>query len=279
MAAQENLAVMPLRKTPSADLQGQLDELDDQIQDLLIQRARLAAAVTPAQQSRTLRRLAARHQGKLPLAAMVNIWRELMSVAASPKRIVHVYAADRAGVFRDMARGLFGSVVPMESHLSATAIVNECSADADAFGVVPPPESDEQARAWWSQLAPAGQQGPRVVAALPLAGDGKIEAYVVGTLDLEPTGDDTSLIRLEAEESVSLSRLQSLLKQAGLDARLAAVSRDSSGARQHLLEVRGFVTADDPRIGVLLENAGGAVLRIASVGGYANPLVSAGARS
>jgi chorismate mutase len=265
---------MPPRKSLPADLPAQLDELDDKIQDLLIKRAQLASSVTPAQQSRTLRRLAARHEGKLPLASVVNIWREMMSAAGSPKRVVHVYAADRAGIFRDMARGLFGSIVPMQSHLSASAIVNECSNDAEAFGIVPPPESDENARAWWSQLAPAGQQGPRIVAVLPLVGDGKTEAYVIGTLDLEPTDDDTSVIRLEADESVSLSRLQSLLKQAGLDARLVAVSRDSAGARQHLMEISGFVTADDPRIGVLLESAGGAVLRIASVGGYANPLVA-----
>ena len=122
-----------------------------------------------------------------------------------PNGSSHVYAADRAGIFRDMARGLFGSVVPMQSHLSALAMsCIECSNDTEAFGVVPPPESDENARAWWSQLAPAGQQGPRIVAVLPLVG-GKIEAYVVGTLDLEPTGEDTTLIRLEAE-SPSVSR-------------------------------------------------------------------------
>jgi len=273
MAAQENLAVMPPRKTPPADLQIQLDELDDKIQDLLIKRSQLAVAVTPAQQSRTLRRLAGRHQGKLPLGAVVHIWRELMAVAASPKRIVHVYAADRAGVFQDMARGLFGSAAPIESHLSAASIVNECSNDAEAFGVVPPPESDETSRPWWSQLAPVGTPGPRIVAVLPLVSDGKIEAYVIGSLDLESSGDDTTVLRVEAEESMSLSRLQTLLKQAGFEARPVAVGR-AAGKRQHLMEVLGYIASDDARIGTLLENAGGAV-RIEFVGGYANPLVSA----
>ncbi|MEJ1967602.1 MAG: hypothetical protein WDN03_03040 [Rhizomicrobium sp.] len=263
---------MPPRPTSPTDLAAKLDALDDKIHDLVIRRAQLATAVTPAQQSRTLRRLAARHQGRLSLIALVHIWREMMAAAANPKRVVHVYAADRAGIFRDLARGLFGSVVPMQSHLSASAIVNECSADAEAFGVVPPPESDENARAWWSQLTPAGQTGPRIVATLPLAGDGRAEAYVIGTLDPEPSGDDTTLIRVEADETVSTSRLQSLLKQCGFDSRLLAVSRDASGARQHLLEMSGFVPTDDARIGVLLEQAGGAVLRVACVGTYANPL-------
>lgn len=267
---------MPSRKPSPAEIPGQIDALDDKIQELLIKRAALATSVTPAQQSQTLRRLAARHKGNLSLAALVSIWREMMSVASSPKRVVHVYAADRAGTFRDMARGLFGSVVPMESHLSATTIVTECSNDAEAFGIVPPPESDENSRPWWSHLSSAGTPGPRIVAVLPLVGD-KIDAYVIGSLELEPSGDDTTVFRVEADEQVSLSRLQSLLKQAGLDARLVAVGR-AAGARQHLMEVPGFVAADDPRIGTLLENAGDAVLRFSIVGSYANPLVSGAAK-
>lgn len=263
---------MPPRKTTQADIPAQIDALDDKIQDLLIKRAALASSVTPAQQSQTLRRLAARHKGELPLASLVSIWREMMSVAASAKRVVHVYAADRAGTFRDEARGLFGAVVPMESHLSASAIVNECSANADAFGIVPPPESDENSRPWWSHLAQAGTPGPRIVAVLPLVGD-KIDAYVIGSLELEASGDDTTVIRVEADEQVSPSRLQSLLKQAGLDARPVAVGR-AAGARQHLMELTGFIATDDPRLGTLLENAGGAV-RVAIVGSYANPLAQA----
>jgi chorismate mutase len=263
---------MPSRKLPPAEIAAQIDALDDKIQDLLIKRAALATSVTPAQQSQTLRRLAARHKGNLSVAALVSIWREMMSVAASPRRLVHVYAADRSGLFRDMARGLFGSMAAMESHLSATTIVNECSNDAQAFGILPPPESDENARPWWSLLAPIGTPGPRIVAVLPLVGD-KVEAYVIGSLELETSGDDTTVLRVEAEESVSQSRLQSLLKQAGLDARPVAVGR-AAGMRQHLMELPGFMASDDSRIGTLLENAGDTV-RLAIVGGYANPLVQA----
>ncbi|MBL6853353.1 MAG: chorismate mutase [Alphaproteobacteria bacterium] len=266
---------MPPRKTTPADVPAQIDALDDKIQDLLIKRAALATSVTPAKQSQTLRRLAARHKGNLPLRALVSIWREIMAVAASPKRVVHVYAADRAGVFRDMARGLFGSSAPMESHLSATTIVTECSNDHEAFGIVPPPESDENARPWWSQLAPVGTRGPRIVAVLPLVG-GKVDAYVIGSLDPEASGDDTTVCRVEAEEQVSPSRLQSLLKQAGLDARPVAVGR-AAGMRQHLMEIPGFVASDDPRLGTLLESAAGAV-RVSIVGGYANPLASEAAK-
>jgi hypothetical protein len=264
---------MPPRKTSPAD-PVQLDALDDKIHDLLIKRAQIATAAAPAEQAARLRRLAARHKGNLPLPALLRIWREMFAASAAPGRTVHVYSSDRAGQLRDLARDLFGSMVAMKSHLSPTAIVHECSGDAASFGVVPPPESDENARAWWAQLTPMGQTGPRVVATLPLIGNRQPLAYVIGTLELEPSGDDTTLMLLEAEDSLSLTKLQSLLKQDGLEARLLAVSRDSTTnpVRHHLLEAEGFVRADDSRLGALMERAGEGILRVAIVGCYANPL-------
>ncbi|MEI9996253.1 MAG: hypothetical protein WDM91_16775 [Rhizomicrobium sp.] len=264
---------MPPRKTPPADLPARLDALDDKLHELLIKRAQIATAISPAEQAIRLRRLAARHKGNLPLAALVRIWREMMAAAAPAGRTVHVYAADRAGPFRDLARDLFGSLVAMKGHLSATAIVQECGGDPAAFGVVPPPESDESTRAWWAQLTPSGQPGPRIVATLPLTGAEQPAAYVIGTLEPQPSGDDTTLILLEAGDTLSLTKLQSLLKQGGLDSRLLAVSRDSakSPLRHHLLEIAGFVPADDARFGMLTEQAGDAIQRVACVGCYANP--------
>ncbi len=262
------------RPPSTADLPAKLDALDDKIHDLLIRRAALATTSSPAEQAVRLRRLAARHKGNLPLPTLLRIWREMIAASAPPQRSIHVYSADRAGQFRDLARDLFGSAVAMKSHLSASAIVHECTGDAHAFGVVPPPESDENARAWWAQLTPSGQAGPRVVATLPLVGAAQPAAYVIGTLEPEPSGDDTTLVLLEAGDTLSLTKLQSLLKQGGLESRLLAVSRDSARhpARQHLLEIAGFLTKDDARLGVLMEQASD-ILRIACVGCYANPLV------
>src|ERR1700709_450979 len=118
---------MPPRKTTPEALPAKLDPLDDKIHDLVMKRVQLAPASSPAQQAVRLRRLAARHKGDLPLPVLLNLWRELMAAAATPDRVVHVYSAERTGQFRDLARGLFGSQVPMKSHLSATAIVHECT--------------------------------------------------------------------------------------------------------------------------------------------------------
>jgi hypothetical protein len=265
-------------RVSAKDLSAKIDEIDDKIHDLLLRRARLGvAAFAPARQAVILRRFAGRHQGTLPLTAVLRIWRELFAAAPSACRAVHVYDGEQAGFFRDVARDQFGSTATLSSHATVGAVVHACADDPSSCGVVPPPQSEDEARAWWTQLCPAGQIGPRVAAKLPFAAGLSPDqpwAYAIATVEFEPTGDDTSLLLLEADAGLSRGKLQTLLKQAGLETHLLAVSGGASTSplRQHLLETQGFVAGDDARLALLLETAGGAVLRAAQVGGFANPL-------
>lgn len=269
---------MPPSET--SDLAGKLDVLDDRIYDLLMRRVALAgqsSTAGPAREALTVRRLARRHKGELPLPALVRIWREIMASMPGAAHQVHVFAGDKAGSYRDLARGYFGSTAVMENHPSASAVIHACASDSSAFGILPPPDSDENERPWWAQLTPSGQRGPRVIARLPQveANDQQIGAYAIGSLEQEPTGADTSLIILEAKSHLSRTKIQALVKDVGFYAQLIAVGRDSarSSSRQHLLEISGFVPRDDPRLGVLLEQAGEMIVRLVGVGGYADPLL------
>lgn len=265
-------------QSSTSDLAGKLDALDDKIHELLLRRAALAEKSSPAGPAReavTLRRLAARHGDEFPLAGLVRLWREIMTLMPAASHPVHVFAGDKTGSYRDLARGYFGSTATMESHPSASAVIHACANDSSAFGLLPPPDSDENERPWWAQLTPSGQQGPRVIARLPQVGVGEQQAvaYAIGSLEQEPTGADTSLIILEARGDLSRTKLQALIRAVGFDAQLIAVGRDSvrSSSRQHLLEISGFVSRDDPRLGVLLEQAGDMIVRLVCVGGYADP--------
>jgi chorismate mutase/prephenate dehydratase len=263
-----------------SDLAAQLDALDDKLHDLLIKKAALveqAPLSGPAQQTITLRRLAARHEGGLPLASLVRIWREISASMPARATQVHVFAGEKVADYRDLARAYFGSLAQMESHPSASAVIHACASDAQAFGLVPPPDSDENARPWWAQLTPSGQTGPRVIARLPLIAQDNAQsgAYAIGTFEQEPTGSDTTLVILEVRSDLSRTKLQALMKDVGLEAQLVAVGRDSarSSSRLHLLEISGFIRSDDSRLGTLLEQAGETIVRLVCVGGYADPLV------
>jgi hypothetical protein len=264
----------------TSDLAGELDALDDKLHDLLMRRAALAGQSgppSPAQQARTVRRLAARHDGAFPLAVLLRIWREIMASMPGAAPQVHVFAGDKVADYRDLARAYFGSVAAMESHPSASAVIHACANDARAFGLLPPPGSDENERPWWAQLSPSGQPGPRIIARLPLLAVEQSGAYAIGSLEQEPTGADSTVIILEANAGLSRTKLQALIREVGLEAQLVAVGRESerSSSRQHLLEISGFVPRDDSRLGILREHAGDTIQRVVCVGGYANPVPEA----
>lgn len=263
----------------TSDPAGRLDALDDALHDLLMRRVELAkqcGPTSPAREATTVRRLAARHDGAFPLAALVRIWREIMASTPNTVPLVHVFAGDNVADYRDLARAYFGSAAAMESHPSASAVIHACAGNTAAFGLLPPPDSDENERPWWAQLAPSGQGGPRVIARLPQveAGPKQSSAYAIASLEQEPTGADTSLIILEAKADLSRTKLQTWIRDVGFEAQLVAVGRDSarSSSRQHLLESSGFVPRDDSRLGTLLEQAGDTIQRIVCVGGYADPI-------
>src|ERR1700758_2896810 len=74
-----------------ADLRRRIDAIDDQMHDLLMERAEIVAQVAaskrggdvafyqPAREAQILRRLAARHHGILPVAPVLRIWREMLA--------------------------------------------------------------------------------------------------------------------------------------------------------------------------------------------------------
>ena len=81
---------MPGEKKSLARLRRQIDEIDDQIHDLLMQRTEVAGKIgaqkgrgrgpmRPGREATVLRRLVARHRGGLPRALIVRIWREIFS--------------------------------------------------------------------------------------------------------------------------------------------------------------------------------------------------------
>src|SRR3954468_11437218 len=225
------------------ELREEIDRIDDALHDLLMRRAEVSHAIAkvkqpqagpsgssipalrPAREAAILRRLLARHKGDLPPRVLVRIWREIIaaSLRVQNKFHLHVYAADNQAGFADLAHDHFGSFTPIRTHTRPSLVVHACAEEAFSLGIVPLPEIEEAGPAWWAQLAPAGEKGPRVVAKLPFVQDGEeaLSAYAIGTVEQESSGDDTTLLLLEITPRVSRTTLQSFLKSAGLEGRLA----------------------------------------------------------
>jgi chorismate mutase / prephenate dehydratase len=237
-------------------LRARLDELDDKLHDLLIERAKVVenvarsgkpSAFRPGREAAILRRLLARHTGKLPPQTLVRMWRELLAGTTAMQTGVTVAVFDPGpdGTLQALAREHFGFLTPAIEHNSAEAALQAVRAGTAAVAVLPFPTISA---AWWAALTEAA---PRlhIVARLPFWGSRRpgvpnADALVVGIAAPDASGTDRSFIAAPD---------RALLADAGL------IVRATHGS---VAEVEGMVADDEPRL-----PAGAIVL-----GGYAVPV-------
>ena len=118
---------------------------------------------------------------------------------------------------------------------------------------------------------------PRIVARLPFVvsatGD-DVRAIALAQVPVEPTGEDHSFLVLELRETISRSRLMETLSAGGLTPIACSTHppTEDTAVSQHLVEVDGFVEANDPRIAAVCEALGDAVQRAVCLGSFAMPI-------
>lgn len=202
-------------------LRRRIDEIDDQLHDLLMQRTLIvrevaaakalgagadetmphgsqALAMRPDREAEVTRRLVGRHQGELPVLVIVRLWRELMTAKTrlqAPLKVL-VYHGDNPFGYWDLARFYFGSPTPLEAMGSAPQILDAVSRQTNSIGILPAPNGD--ANDWWTALLTDGLKNVEIVASLPFVfgGDEAIalpRAFVVAPIEARRTGDDTTL--------------------------------------------------------------------------------------
>ena len=290
------IASMPSTPADLEDLRRRLDEIDDGLQRLLVERAELVslvaehkrqdgtlAAFQPAREAEILRRLAARHGGAFPLATLLRMWREMLAatVRMQGQFAVAVFAPPEMPGFWDLARDHWGSGTPMTPHGTASQVIRAVSEGAAAVGVLPMPQEGD-ADPWWRHLLSNDGKAPRVIARLPFAARGNAradgaDALAIGRFAQQPTGEDRTLYLAETMEHVSRTRIFGMLAEARLTCTLFASFDHAEGAL-HLFELEGFVPLADPRLDGFREQLGQTLTQLLPFGGYAVPLSAASLR-
>ncbi|MBI3444219.1 MAG: chorismate mutase [Magnetospirillum sp.] len=274
-------------------LRREIDRIDDQIHDLVMERATLVGSIAaakaegrvtlrPGREAQILRRLIGRHAGPFPRLAIVRIWREIMAALTGLQGPfnVAVHAAGRSTAAIELARNHFGVVAPLQAFRSPGQVVRAVADQHASVGVIPltpGTEAADEAEPWWTSLTLESGDAPRVVARLPFAAAQPVkgaaeppQALVIACREHDQSGDDHTLAVIETGPDLSRDRLRAVLAATGLEpAELLAIHRHG-GVWLHLVELVGHITAADPRLAALVAPKD-PVGRIAIVGGYATP--------
>ena len=268
-------------------LRQEIDSIDRQLHDLLMRRAEIVGQIgqqkasdggptfRPAREALLLRRLLARHHGDLPRALLVRLWREIMasSIRFQGAFTVGYCPIEGHGDALRLANSQFGLDADITRLASASQVVSAVGRGDISVGLVPLPHSSGSPE-WWAGMRNLPEV--KIVARLPWfrspsEKDDSVGAFVLSRSETEETGDDRTVLTFSYQDDVSRARFAELAVRNELDADTQAVaaSPDGAGGGVHLVDIAGFVAADDPRmrgLATLLDDA-----EMCWLGAYAAP--------
>jgi chorismate mutase/prephenate dehydratase len=271
-----------------AALRRDIDEIDDRLHDLLMQRSQLTARVQaakgangalflrPGREAQILRRLLARHQGPLRRVALARLWRELVTGLYHLQGGLNValYGGSHPLPLWEAARGHFGVATPIAVYEDMPGVLGAVSGSSTTIGVLPAPEEGE-GDSWWRHLQGEAPGTPRVVARLPFVSEGEPPprgALVIAAIAPEPSGQDVSLV-VASVQADRMSRQRLLERVSGAGFAAQPLSHWTAGGDLSLLaEVEGFVAPDDPRLRDFGRDTVEAAGRAIVIGAHAAPI-------
>ena len=276
--------------SPNLDsLRQEIDAIDSELHAMVRRRAdlvdRISAAkppgglaLRPGREAQVMRQRLATHKGPFPSTAIYRMWREMMcafTLMQTPDlKIAICRPVDQPGYW-DLARDHFGCQIPFVANDTPAQVLAAVRANPSTVGVVPTPiESD--AAPWWPLLAGRDATLPNVVARLPFldmpnARARGISAFVLARMEPEDSGDDRTLISVEATTGLSRNRIAGALTKVGLPAFTSALDQVADGVHHYLVELPGVLADGDERLRELGTALGLKSGRVAAIGAYAVP--------
>ena len=276
----------------------QIDQIDDEIVNLLLERTSIVGQVgelkrrtapgrcpiRPGREAEMIRRVMATVENsttspKLPPAAAAAIWRTLIGASANVEAnlIISAFTPERESDLFWMAREYFGPFIQIIRQPYVKRVIGDVMDGKAAVGIVPMLRSSDTTF-WWTNLTQQGNDMPTVFARVPFVYHGgpnrdSPSALAIARVNPENSGDDNSLLVLEADSSVSQNRLQTAFTTAKLEATWINIATLTPNARHHLIELKGFITEEHEGIQALLGTLGASIFNATFLGSYAVPII------
>jgi chorismate mutase len=276
-----------------SSLRARIDAIDGEIARKLAERMEVVAAIgnikkrtengglalRPAREADIIRRLVKQNEDRFPTAALVRIWRELLSATTRAQSRLLPVIVDGSVDLRTIADH-FGS--PSEPLIVANEVAALKALDAnDAdIAIIAIPRAQDR---WWLELTDwreqraAGTPELRVVGRLPFHDRGAPPDrlfWVVAALPIERSDEDRTVIAIETDAMITARTLLDRLRPHGLDARWHGGQENWPQRRTlHCLDIEGFADDLEATVGEILNDETGGHATVSVIGGYASPIM------
>lgn len=278
-----------MESTDLEELRRRIDEVDDKMHDLLMQRVSLVEQIgrlkaeqsgqTPLFAMRSkreieiMRRLWNRHKGGMDKYVMIRIWREIISACVNLQSpvTVAVFMPERGMGNLEIAKDYFGTYTPMLSCRSVNLVLKELTQGEANVAILS--LNDDKQTCWWYAVAQEYKRSVNIFLKLPLTGghgrsDGR-SAYALSKQPFEESGEDKSLLVAETDGTLSLSTLDLLLKAGGIPTNAICDTYMPDMMRKaYLFEVEGYLSDKDKRLNAIMEKENGKITMLRVIGGY-----------
>lgn len=276
-------------KESLASLRQQIDALDDKIIALLVERVGLIdkvgelkrklypnqCPIRPGREAEMVRRIVGKFkETPFDTAGAAAMWRLLIgtSTCIESPLTVSVYAPGGNDAYYSLAREYFGPAPATARQPHVNRVIGDVVEGKAYIGILPVLAAGDGS-AWWKSLMAEGT--PKIFAHLPFFYQGTPNpsapaAFAIARIAPEPTGDDVSLIVIDADHNVSQSRLQGLFAQSKAEARWIDITSPDHATRRHLLEINAFVTPEFMK--PIADALGASLIKVYYLGAYAAPV-------
>lgn len=275
--------------TDIEELRRKIDEVDDKMHDLLMQRVSLVEQVgrvkaeqaengsvfvmRPKREIEIMRRLWNRHKGSMDKYVMIRIWREIISACVNLQSplTVAVFMPERGMGNLEIAKDYFGTYTPMLSCRSVNLVLKELTQGEANVAILS--LNDDKQTCWWYSVAQEYKRSVSIFLKLPLTGehgrgDGR-SVYALSKQPFDESGEDKTLLVAETDGTLSLSTLDLILKAAGIPTNAICDTYMPDMMRKaYLFEVEGYLSDKDKRLNTVIDKENGKITMLRVIGGY-----------
>jgi chorismate mutase / prephenate dehydratase len=282
-----------------SSLRARIDAIDNQLLDLLRQRANIieevravkgkqAVYIRPGREAMMLRVLVQQPMGHLPAGLIHRLWREMIGAFTLQEGAMKVALPMSQGEegFWDISRDHFGSFTPMQAFTNPTSALRAVLNNTHQLAALPfarETMDEKRGDVWWRLLLAEQVTVPNLFYAFPFDGmrgnarkthapDGDTRGVVIGAIAPEATGQDRSVLILEWQDIQDKKETEPVLANLPFAKTIHVFTPAGNEPACSWLELDGFIERNNPQLAAWYLEHKRHLLRHKIIGAYPVPI-------